>query len=150
MDLSEKIKKDIVECILTAARKFDKSVRDEEEVTDFYISVNPDDGCLKIIDDDENLLSSYKSEELSECDSEEPEGETTNLLRTLLHDMRAEGKFDNMNVMLPYSFLLTDMSGQTVTDLLIMDDDDTIIIGDELMQGMDEDLDEFLENLLKV
>lgn len=150
MDLSEKNKKDIAQCILKAVGKFDKSVRDEEEVTDFYISVNPDEGCLKITDDDENVLSSIKTEELTECDSEEPEGETTSLLRKILHDMRSEGCFENLNIMLPYSFLLTDISGQTVTDLLIMDDDDTIIIGDELMQGMDEDLDNFLENLLKV
>ena len=37
---------------------------------------------------------------------------------------------------------------ETVEELYLVDDD-TVIIDPDLMQGLDEDLDKFLENLLK-
>ena len=55
---------------------------------------------------------------------------------------------DNLNILKPYSFVLIDEDRETVADLYLVDDD-TLIIDSDLMKGMEEDLNAFLENLLK-
>ena len=53
-----------------------------------------------------------------------------------------------MSVMRPFSFVLMGEDDETMSDLYIVDDD-TIILDTELLQGLDEELDQFLEDLLK-
>ena len=55
---------------------------------------------------------------------------------------------DNLGILKPYSFVLEDDEKETVAELYVADDD-TIIIGGDLMEGLNEDLDNFLDNLLK-
>ena len=53
-----------------------------------------------------------------------------------------------MSILKPYSFVLEDDEKENVAELYVVDDD-TVIIDPELMAGLDEDLNNFLENLLK-
>ena len=46
------------------------------------------------------------------------------------------------------SFVLVDEDKETVAELLLVDDD-TILVDDELLKGLDKELDEFLKNLLE-
>ena len=50
--------------------------------------------------------------------------------------------------MKPFSFVLEDDDRNTVADLYLADDD-TVIIGDDLMKDLDSDLDSFFDNLMK-
>ena len=50
--------------------------------------------------------------------------------------------------MKPYSFVLVDEDKETVAELLLIDDD-TLLVDDELLKGLDKELDEFLKNLLE-
>ena len=50
--------------------------------------------------------------------------------------------------MKPYSFVLEDDDKESIAELYVADDD-TIIVGDDLMKGLDQDLDNFLDDLLK-
>ncbi len=50
--------------------------------------------------------------------------------------------------MKPYSFVLENDDKEHVAELYLADDD-TIIVGQELMEDLDSDLDSFLDNLLK-
>jgi len=43
---------------------------------------------------------------------------------------------------------LVDEDKETVAELLLVDDD-TILVDDELLKGLDKELDEFLKNLLE-
>jgi hypothetical protein len=43
---------------------------------------------------------------------------------------------------------LEDDDKENIAELYVVDDD-TVIIGGDLMEGLDEDLDQFLNNLLK-
>jgi hypothetical protein len=53
-----------------------------------------------------------------------------------------------MSILKPFSFVLEQDDKEAVEELYLVDDD-TVIIDPDLMQGLDEDLDKFLEDLLK-
>jgi hypothetical protein len=55
---------------------------------------------------------------------------------------------EQMSILKPFSFVLEQDDKEAVEELYLVDDD-TVIIDPDLMQGLDEDLDKFLENLLK-
>ena len=55
---------------------------------------------------------------------------------------------DNLGILKPYSFVLENDDKESVGELYIADDD-TVIIGKDLMEGLDSDLDSFLDTLLK-
>ena len=50
--------------------------------------------------------------------------------------------------MKPYSFILEDDDRNNVAELYLVDDD-LVIIGGDLMQGLDKELDSFLDDILK-
>ena len=52
-----------------------------------------------------------------------------------------------MNILKPFSFILEDEDGEHLAELYVADDD-TVIIGKDLMNNLEEDLDSFLDHLL--
>jgi hypothetical protein len=50
--------------------------------------------------------------------------------------------------MKPYSFVLVDEDKETIAELLLLDDD-TLLVNEELLKGLDEELDAFLKDLLE-
>ena len=72
--------------------------------------------------------------------------ETT--LRNLLCRMKNAGNFEQVSILKPYSFVLVDEEKETVAELLLVDDD-TLLISDELLKGLDKELDDFLKELLE-
>ena len=62
--------------------------------------------------------------------------------------MKEAGDFEKITILKPYSFVLVDEDKETVAELLLVDDD-TILVDDELLKGLDKELDEFLKNLLE-
>ena len=55
---------------------------------------------------------------------------------------------EQMSILKPFSFVLEQDDKEAVEELYLVDDD-TVIIDPDLMQGLDEDLNKFLEDLLK-
>ena len=66
----------------------------------------------------------------------------------LLCRMKDAGDFDKVTILKPYSFVLVDEEKETIAELLLVDDD-TILVNDELLKGLDKELDEFLKELLE-
>ena len=62
--------------------------------------------------------------------------------------MKDNGDFDKLTILKPYSFVLVDEDRETVAELLLIDDD-TLLVNDELLKGLDEELDTFLKELLE-
>ena len=62
--------------------------------------------------------------------------------------MKTAGDLEKLALMKPYSFVLVDDDKETVAELLLMDDD-TLLLNDELLKGLDEELDTFLKDLLE-
>ena len=71
------------------------------------------------------------------------------ILRGELNCLQESGKLDNLCIMKPYSFVLVDEDRETVAELLLVDDEDTLLLNDELLKGLDEELDAFLKDLLE-
>ena len=71
------------------------------------------------------------------------------ILRGELNCLQESGKLDNLCIMKPYSFVLVDEDRETVAELLLVDNEDTLLLNDELLKGLDEELDAFLKDLLE-
>ena len=70
----------------------------------------------------------------------------THILQNNLRKLHAV--VERMGILRPFSFVLEDDEKNHVAELYLVDDDTTIISG-ELLQNLDEDLDSFMEDLLK-
>lgn len=115
-------------------------------MTDIILQVKQEGGELLIFDDNE--------EELTRCVVEEWIGDTSEdfyeriqpVLKEAILDIKEE--MDSLNVLKPYSFVLFDDDNSAVANLYLVDDD-LIQIDDNLLPGLDEDLESFWETLSK-
>lgn len=121
---------------------------DQTIVTDIHLQANPNSGELSIFDDDDEELASTVIEEWMTYEGEDFYENIERVLGTLLNTLKNEGAFDKMNILKPFSFVLVDDEKETLAELLLMDDD-TLLVNDELLKGLDEELDAFLKDLLE-
>jgi hypothetical protein len=119
----------------------------ETFVTDLYFQANPQTGTCSLIDDDDNELGHTTVKEWITYDGDDFEEIVTDILTTILQDMKDAGDFAKVNIMQPYSFVYVDEDKESIAELLLMDDD-TMIVTDGLLKGLDEELNEFLKDLL--
>jgi len=117
-------------------------------ITDIHILPKQDSGELCIYNDDEEELAKVIIEEWVDYDKEDFYPNTERILRAALNKLKEEGLFDHLTLLKPYSIVLLDEDKESITDLLLMDDD-TMLANDELLKGLDEELDNFLKDLLE-
>ena len=125
-----------------------KFISDEEPsvITDIHLMVSQDSGDLMAFDDDDK--------EISRCVIEEwIENKDDNFYENVITVLRARINYmsdiaDNLCLLKPYSFVLENEDKEHVAELYVADDDISIIGGD-IMQGWDQDLDEFFDKLMK-
>ena len=117
-------------------------------VTDIHLQPNQNSGELYIFDDEDRELANTVVNQWIDNDSDDFIYEVERQLRTILSKMKEEGVFNKLTILMPYSFVLVDEEKETISDLLLMDDD-TMFIDDELLKGLDEELDSFIEDLLE-
>lgn len=118
---------------------------EESTVTDFHIKVNGENGDLTILDDDDKTLARVH---IKEWEGEHDEAVYEKELQSELTKMQQQGMFESLNIAKPYSFVLTDEDNQSIVDLLIIDDD-TLILSQDLLEGFDEEMNDFLKKLLE-
>jgi len=143
MSLSRETQETLQSAIKKMASKYISA--EESKVTDFHIKVNGESGELAIFDDDDNSLARVH---IKEWEGEHNEAVYEKELQNVLTKMHREGAFDSLNVVKPYSFVLTDEDDQSIVDLLIIDDD-TLILSADLLEGFDEEMNAFLKELLE-
>ena len=143
MSLSRETHDKLQNAIVKMAKEF--ITAEETKITDFYIYVDGNKGDVIIMDDDNNSLARVH---ILEWEGEHNEELFEKELRSLLAEMHENGQFDSLNIAKPYSFVLTDDDHQSIVDLLIVDDD-TIILSEDLLKGFDEEMNEFLKQLLE-
>lgn len=117
-------------------------------MTDIHLQANPASGELIVFDDDDTLLAATTIEEWANYEGNNFQADAGRVLSTALNSMKEAGTFDKLTLMKPYSFVLVDEDKETIADLLLMDDD-TLLLNEELLQGLDEELDAFLKDLLE-
>jgi len=147
MNLSESSLESIQHCLRKAI--FHYATGEEPTiVTDIHIQPKQDSGELLIFNDDDDELAHILVEEWVDNTDDSFYSEVEELLRSCLVELREEGLFDTLSLMKPYSFVMVDDEKETLSELLLIDDD-TLVLGDELLKGLDNDLNDFFEKLMK-
>ena len=111
-------------------------------LTDIHLRVSQDSGELVAFDDEDQEITRCVIEQWIDNKEENFYTQVTNLLRNETKKMG--DTIDSMGIMKPFCFVLEDEDKTTVSDLYLADDD-TVIIGDDLMKGLDKHLDSFFE-----
>ncbi len=118
-------------------------------ITDIYLQPNPDSGELVLLNDDDEVLASAVIEEWTGL-KDEFYPAVERMLQEALKKMQDAGSFDRLSLVKPYSFVLVDKDKETIADLLLVDDQETLLLHDGLLKGLDDELDAFLKDLLEI
>ena len=103
-------------------------------------------GVLIRFDDDENEVTRCVIEEWIDYKNENFYDSAALLLRNRIFAMSEE--IDKLCLLKPYSFVLENEDNEHVAELYVVDDDLNIIGGD-IMEGWDKDLDAFFSKLME-
>lgn len=145
MIANEQTYQQIERALRKAASKFSPDA-ETIPLTDLYVQVKQESGELKIYDDDDN--------ELTRCVVEEWIGNTDENFYTAIRPIiiksikNIKDITENVAILKPYSYVLMDDEYETIDELYLVDDD-TILISGKLMEGLDNDLETFWEQLSK-
>ncbi len=148
MELKETSRSRVRSCILKALERYATANAEQSYVTDIHIYADSANGEMDVYDDDDTMLASTVVDEWVSYDDDDFDEETSRLLTSVLSQIKDDGLLDKVNIIRPYSFVLIDEQKETVSELLLVDDD-LMIVNDELMKGLDDDLNDFLKDLLK-
>ncbi len=146
MEKKEQTIQQIERFLKKVAQKFPSSEEDASVMTDIHVRVSQDSGELLAFDDDDQEITRCVVEQWIDNKEEDFYEEVAKMLRETL---RANAQVtDNLGIIKPYSFVLEDDDKENLGELYLADDD-TVIVGGDLMESLDKDLDAFLEELLK-
>lgn len=117
-------------------------------ITDIYLQPKLETGELVLWNDDDEILGHVPVKEWKQVEGDiyalvEPE------LRNILVAVQESGKLEHLSLLKPYSFVLVDEEKETITELLLVDDSGTMFLSEELLQGLDDELNAFLKDLLE-
>ena len=127
------------------AQKF-PSVDEPTIMTDIHLSISQDSGEFLAFDDNDKEITRCVVNEW--IDSREPDfyDMAAGVMRNVIG--RMHDVVGNMGILKPFSFILETDEREHYSELYLVDSDIRIIGGD-LMKGLDDDLDKFLDDLLK-
>ena len=115
-------------------------------ITDIHMRVYQETGELLAFDDDDNEITRCVIEQWIDNKDNDFYQHVAETLRQQLHEQHE--LIDSINLSKPFSFVLEDDEKECLAELYLADDD-TVIIGKDLMEGLENDLDSFLEQILK-
>jgi len=145
MKATEQTTQQIERAIRKISQKF-PSTEEPEVMTDIHLRVSQDSGEMVAFDDDDNEVNRCVIEQWIDNKDENFYKDVTSILHNVLLKMR--DVVDNLSILKPYSFVLEDDDKEHIAELYLVDDD-IAIIGGELMEGLDKDLDDFFDDLMK-
>ena len=145
MKTSEQTIQQIERAIKKVADKFPSS-EEATIFTDIHISVNQETGELVAFDDDDKEITRVIVEQWINNQDDNFYDEVAKQLRKCIEHEKT--LIENLSIIRPYSFVLEDEDKENIAELYVVDDD-TVIIDPDLMEGLDKDLNDFLEELLK-
>ena len=117
-------------------------------ITDIHLQPIQSVGELLVFDDEDRQLARAEVKEWVDYEAQTFYSEVELQLRSQVVTLKKKGILDKLPLMKPYSFVLVDEERETVADLLLVDDD-TMLLSDGLLKGLDKELDEFLKKLLE-
>ena len=115
-------------------------------LTDLHMQVRPESGELRIFNEElEELMRIVVDQWLEPTEEDLYEAASVAIKQSII-SLRDE--VEHMSILHPFSFVLMGEDDETMSDIYIVDDDQ-LILDTELLKGLDAELDEFLEELLK-
>jgi hypothetical protein len=114
-------------------------------LTDIHIRVTQDTGEVMVFDDDEQELTRCVVEQWIDNKDDNFYNDATSALRLVIN--KHKESIDSMSILKPFSLVLENDDKETIAELYVVDDD-TVIIDEELMAGLDKDLDDFFAKLI--
>ena len=145
MKASEQTTQQIERFLKKIAQKFPLN-EETSLVTDIHVRVSQESGEMVAFDDDDKEITRCVVEQWIEHNDEDFYESVHDILTTTFASMSKT--LDNLGILKPYSFVLENDEKEGIAELYLADDD-TIIIGKDLMEGLDTDLDSFFDSLMK-
>ena len=145
MRLSESSFQGIKTLIVDALKEFQRP-QEQSVVTDIHIMPIRETGEVTVSDDDRDLATTQLPD-LAEIPEDIFYEVMEKALRRILKDIDEVQPLESLAIWKPFSFVLVDDDRETVAELMLFDDDNTLL-SQSLMQGLDEELDSFLKDLL--
>lgn len=144
MKASEQTIQQIQRALRKAALKFPPAPA-SAPMTDLTIQVKQEEGELLIFDDDDHELWRCVVEEWIGNSEEDFYDQIQPILKDAINGIKEE--VEAINVLRPFSIVLADEDRETLCDLYLVDDE-TLQLDGDLMEGLDDDLDQFWETLM--
>lgn len=140
---SSLIRSTFVEAIDTLSKDYQGS-----SLTDVFITVDKESGEVAFYDDEENKVAEIvifdwvdKVEELSD-------EKVISILREVTEDLDKEEMFSSLDLYKPFSVNYADDNLEVIEELLLINEDSTIKLDNDLMEKFDREFDDFLNKLL--
>lgn len=147
MKFNESLLKTLSDVINGALKKFRQS-DDLSVVTDIYLQPLHDSAVLRIYDDDEELAV-VSIPQLNDIPEDVFYVEMEKQLRKSLQQIDKLESLETLSIWKPFSFVMVDEDKETYYELMLIDDD-TALVSQTLMEGLDKELDDFLSDLLEI
>ena len=144
MKATEQTLQQLERAIRKIAEKFPAD-NEATQMTDVHIRVTQESGELMAFDDDDNELNRCIIEQWIDNKDDDFYEQITSILRKSIE--KHKGMIEQMSILKPFSFVLEDDDKESIAELYVVDDN-VVIIDPDLMQGLDEDLNNFLDKLL--
>jgi hypothetical protein len=115
-------------------------------MTDIHIRVTQETGEMVAYNDEDAEITRCVIEQWINNADDNFYDQIASVLRKCL--MKHKDTIEQMSILKPFSFVLENDDKESMAELYLVDDE-MVIIDPDLMEGLDEDLDAFLEKLLK-
>jgi len=119
-----------------------------ESLSDLYLYFDEENASLTVYDDVENQLVVVELDCFDESSGKSPEKEVTVAAKVAADRLNKAGLFDKDYILKPFSVSLVD-SDFILSEELVFIDDDTLKLNENLLSGLDKELNEFLKELMK-
>ena len=116
-------------------------------MTDIHLLVSNYTGEIRTYNDDDEELDRCVVDEWIKSPEEDFYDQAATILRKCIQNLRHE--VEKMSILQPFSFVLIDEDHETLQDLVIIDSEETVVFDHQLLEGFEEDLDQFFDELLK-
>ena len=128
------------------AKKFPPSEEDKV-MTDISFQAKSETGELNILDDDDEIIATTVIADWINYTAEDFIDTVTKTLKEYIIEHKSS--LEELSILHPFTLLLIDDDKECICDIYELDDDSIVIDHEDLMKGLDKDLDEFIEKLLK-
>jgi hypothetical protein len=144
MKVTEQTLQQIERAIRKISEKF-PATSEATQMTDIHLRVTQESGEMMAFDDEDKELDRCVIEQWIENKDDDFYEQIASILHKSLD--KHKNIIEQMSILKPFSFVLEDDDSESIAELYVVDDD-VVIIDPDLMQGLDKDLDVFLDKLL--